>query len=232
MPKLGYRQWCADIHEKYPGSNADILMNLAEQEMLAHDDAAKLFKNPKRKYHTRRSFYDCIGGMRQIGSDIYHTYSDFTPHVLNKAGSFFLFPVIREGCQRYGRIWITGAPSIGDNVPVPRTPQEWKWGPGPNRMLQTPRSGVVIDKDFALQLVSPGVYSVFVDKGRGSKRALILLLTVRTHLSNSDFRRYMFSLEGKIDLMTKVRNNRSFGLTVIVPTPAVSIPASLVSAIP
>jgi hypothetical protein len=196
MSKLGYHQWCADIHEKYPGSNADILMSLAEQEMLAHDDAAKSIKKPD-KFQVRRSFYDCVGGMRQVGGPDYHTYSDFTPHVLNELSLFFLFPVIQEGCCRYGRVHIKKAPSVKINVPTSRTPQAWKWGPGPNYMLQTPANKKIEDKDFALQLVSPGVYSIFVDKGRGSKRAPILLLTVRTHLSDSDFRRYMFSLEGK-----------------------------------
>lgn len=208
---LDYHDWCKEVRKLFSKSDAAArLMDLAEREMREHDRIAKSVKKPD-KYAVRRSFYDCVGGMRQIGRDVYHTYSDFTPHVLNEAGCFFLFPIIQEGCARYGRVF-QRAPSIGVQAPAPRVPQPWKWGPGPNHMLQTPASKTVVNKGSALRLVGSGIYQISVDGGRGKNQISLTLLTVHTNLSDMIFRQYMSTLNGRSDLIKKIQQgNRLFG---------------------
>jgi len=194
-------------------------MTLAEDEMERHRKHAKLSKRPTSKYYTCRSFEDCVGGMRQIGDDVYDVYDDFTPHVLNLAGVFFLWPVVEEGCQRYGRTWVK-ASLVGVHSPTPRTPQEWKWGQGPNRMLQTPSAinKTVVQKGFALQLRDPGEYVIEVSRGRKNAKYMELLLTVQTGLDDRSFRQYMNSLPGKIDVMQKVQAvDGAKGSVIVVP---------------
>lgn len=216
MAKKDYHHWCAQVRARLRGTAAADLMTLAEREFLRHDVVAKACKRPASKNHVRRSFQDCVGGMRQIGANQYDLYDDFTPHVLNLSDpvAIFLFPTVQEGCERYGRARVPQAPSVGVPSPLPRTPQEWKWGP--QHVLLTPATKKVRYVGSALRLRGPGAYHVpEID------------LTVLTGLDDPAFRRYVATLRGKADLVSKVRAAGYKGSVVMVPDPAgeVQVPA-------
>ena len=190
-------------------------MKLSEDEFKRHEAIAKACKKPTSKNHVRRSFYDCSAGMRQVGGQTYHLYDDFTPHFLGRADpvAVFLFPTVREGCERYGRPHVWQAPSVGVNAPTPRTPQEWKWGP--QNVLITPANKTVRYVGSVFHLVRPGVYTIPIRQ---------IDLTINTHLSDRDFRRYIATLKGKIDVMEKVRAAGIAGSTIQVPTAQATAP--------
>jgi hypothetical protein len=192
-------------------------MSLSEKEFKRHDLIAKACKRPTKKNHVRRSFYDTSAGMRQIGFQVYDLYDDFTPHFLGLADpvAVFLFPTVQEGCERYGRSHVWQAPGVGVETPTPRTPQEWKWGP--QHVLITPANKTVRYVGSAFQLTNPGVYIIPIPQ---------INLTVLTHLGDREFRRYIATLEGKIDMIQKVRTAGIIGSTITVP----SAPATIVSA--
>lgn len=224
MAKMDYHYWCKLVRARFPGSRAAALMDLAELEFERLHKSAQAPKRPESKYSARRSFQDVIAGIRQIGNNVYDLYDDFTPHVWNRDGTFFLFPTIREGCDRYGRSFVPEAVPIGVPSPLPRTPEEWKWGP--QNVLITPATKQLTYRGLALQRKAPGCYVVEVLGGRGQKRGLQTLLTVSTHLPDPDFRRYMSTPEGKIDIVSKVASIGTIGCSVTVPTPK-SVSASI-----
>ena len=198
-----YHFWCDQVRSEFPGSDESKLMDLSERELDRFKVIAKRCKRPESKYPANRSFYDLLGGMRQIGEATYDLYTDFTPHIQNRAGAVFLWPTIFEACQRYGRINVPQSVCVRITPPTPRTPQEWKWGP--QYTLLTPATKTVKFKGSALKFIQPGLYKIEE-----------LKLTVLTSLNDHQFRSYSYSTKGKIEIVSKVASVGVINSTIVV----------------
>lgn len=143
---------------------------------------------------TRRSFWDMMSGMRQVGPNGYEFFDDFTP--MRSGPVVFLTPVFAEGCRRYGRTPPKSVVSMGVLPESHRSPQTTKWK---NLQLETPPPKIVFAGSVFVQSY-PGVYAVQK-----------VGFSFTSSLGPAAFSAFTTTVAGQIAVLEALRKSRSEG---------------------
>jgi hypothetical protein len=123
MPRNGQEtalEWLSRVSRESNDSNIIILADFAVSQWIDLSESWKA-----RDVKTRRSLWDLMAGIEQIGHNTIHKT---TMSTIYSGPSVFNFPIFLEACHYRGKEPPVGAVETGVRVHSHRRPQTTKWG--------------------------------------------------------------------------------------------------------